>query len=139
MSEHTYIRRFSGPWETAWVEMQVYLLEMLAAHPTPIKLDLRFAEKLVTKEQYGNDFRDIRAVLESRLGKAFLFDTIADAQWHEITFVYEAQRFGWLGKVLGKQAEQSANERARVTAKPRRRVIVTRRRESTAPAQGDQA
>lgn len=109
--------------------MQAYLLEMLATYPNPAKLDIQFADRWVSPEQYGRDFKEACRALESRLGTAFSYDTFPKLESHRITFELVATaKTGW-GRIIGSLLEPK-NEDSSIPASPaklRRSVIQSRK------------
>jgi hypothetical protein len=80
-----HARQFSGPWSRAYAQMQLYLLEMLAARPNPSAVRIRLAKPLVTPEDIRRDFPPLRDALLGRFGSGRVhFEVVDAADSHEI-------------------------------------------------------
>lgn len=84
-----HARQFSGPWPRAYAQMQLYLLEMLAARPNPSAVRIRFAKPLATPEDIRRDFPPLRDALLGRFGSGRVHFEVVDAvDSHEISLEY---------------------------------------------------
>lgn len=84
-------RKFQGPWLQAYAQMQLYLLEILAARPDSLAIRIRLSKPLVTPEEIRRDFPPLRDALTSRLGAGRVqFEAVEGADSHEIQVEYAA-------------------------------------------------
>jgi hypothetical protein len=85
-------RKFKGPWLQAYAQLQLYLLEMLAARPDPLAIRIRFAKPLVTPEEIQRDFPPLRDALLLRFGSGRVqFEAVEGEDGHEIRLEYPAR------------------------------------------------
>lgn len=86
-----HTRKFQGPWLQAYAQMQLYLLEMLAARRDPLAIRIRLSKPLVTPDEVRRDFPPLRDALTSRLGSGRVqFEAVEGADSHEIQLEYPA-------------------------------------------------
>lgn len=132
MIQRLFKRQFMGNWDFAWIEMQVHLLEMLAAYPQPQGLELRFSKALVSPDQFKRDFWGLHDVLKDRLGGKFSHAVVEGIPCHEIIMDCTKESDTPASKP-NPDVEASLNGSGAIneptSRKPRNRVLVSRKAE----------
>lgn len=82
-------RHFRGRWTQAYAQMQLYLLEMLAARPEPVAIRIRLAKPLLSPAEISRDLPQLRDALTGRFGSSRVqFDAVEGADSHQVQLEY---------------------------------------------------
>lgn len=82
-------RQFVARWPQAYAQMQLFLLEMLAAEPEPRAIRIRLAKPLLTPAEIARDIPPLREALTGRLGAGRVrFEAVDGADRHQVQLEY---------------------------------------------------
>lgn len=84
-----FSRHFRARWPQAYAQMQLYLLEMLAARPDPVVIRIRLAKPLLTPAEISRDLPSMRDALTGRFGSSQVhFEAVDGAESHQVQLEY---------------------------------------------------